>query len=98
MIIVISTLTAKPGTADQVFAAAAPCIEATRHEPGCVSYDLNESRTIPDQLVFVERWETREHLQSHFDQPHMAAWREAGAPYILNRQIEIIHADKIETL
>ena len=98
MIYVVATLSIKPGTAADVLAAADPCIEATRNEAGCLSYDLSQSMTDESTLVFVERWKSRADLDLHFKQPHMAVWREKGAQYIDSRKIEIIEAEEVETL
>ncbi len=98
MIYLVATLKIEPGSKDKVLAAARPCIAATRQEKGCISYDLHQSLSDENTLVFVERWETREALDGHFTQPHMLAWREAGGPYFLDRKIEIIHPDKVVEL
>ena len=92
MIYLIATLTIKPGSLDNIMEAVRPCIEATRKEDGCISYDLHRNVTEPDQLVFVERWESRPQLDAHFSTPHLIAWREAGEPFFLDRKIEIIEA------
>lgn len=96
MIHLIATLTIKPGSLDAIREAVMPCIEATRREDGCVSYDLHQSLTDENTLVFVERWETRAHLEAHFDTPHLIAWREAGSPYFIDRKIEIIEGGDVE--
>ena len=98
MIYLIATLTLKPGSRETVIEAAKPCIEATRKEPGCIRYDLNADVLLEDQLVFVEQWKTREDLDLHFQQPHMAVWREAGGPYIVERTIEVVHPEQVEQL
>ncbi|MCX7324038.1 MAG: putative quinol monooxygenase [Hyphomicrobiales bacterium] len=98
MIYLIATLRIKPGSLAAVTAAVTPCLEATRKEAGCISYDLHADVTDPEALVFVERWETREALTAHFGTPHLQAWREAGGPHIVSRKIEIIHPDRVETL
>ena len=98
MIYIIATLTIKPGTRDAVIAAAKPCIEATRQEPGCVRYDLNADVTNENQLVFVEQWKTREDVDLHLKTPHVAAWREAGGQYFLDRKIEVINPQNVEVL
>lgn len=98
MIYVVATLTVAPEQREELIAAAQPCIAATRQEPGCISYDLTASTTDAGTAIFVERWQTREDLQSHFGQPHMAVWREASSKLITARTVEIIHADQIETL
>lgn len=90
MIYLIATLKIKPGSLPEIMEAVAPCLDATRKEDGNISYDLFQSTTDPDTLTFVERWETREALEAHFETPHLIAWREAGEPLFLDRKIEII--------
>lgn len=97
MIYVIATLAIRPGSLEALRAAAADCIAATRKEKGCISYDLHASLTDPEKLVFVERWESREDLTAHSKQRHLAAWREASAPNLISRTIEVVHVDKVET-
>lgn len=96
MIYVVATLVIKPGSLDALRAPAAACVAATRAEQGCIAYELFHSLSDPEKLVFVERWETREALTAHSKQPHLAAWREASAPYLVSRVIEIIHPERIE--
>jgi len=98
MIYVIATITIKPGSAASVLEAANPCIKATREETGCISYDLTQSMNDENTLTFVERWESYDNLKSHFNQPHMLLWREKGAQFITDRNIEIITAESVKQL
>lgn len=98
MIYVIATMTIKPGTRDQVLAAAKPCIEATRKETGCIFYDLNTSATDPNLLTFVERWESRDHLAAHAKTDHIKAWRAASGEHVVSRQIEIINPASVDKM
>jgi quinol monooxygenase YgiN len=97
MIYVIATLKLTPGAQPRLAEPARICIDATRKEKGCLSYDLHASVADADTMVFVERWETREDLTAHSKQPHLQTWREISAPYLLSRSIEIVHPEKIET-
>ena len=98
MIYVIATLTIKPGSLEALRGPAAACIAATRVEEGCVSYELFESLDDPEKLVFVERWASREaHLSAHARTPHVLAWREASAPQLISRKIEVVHPEKVES-
>lgn len=97
MILVIARLVVRPGSVPHLLGPAKVVIETTRREEGCISYDLFTSTTDPEGLVFIERWETREALSRHARTPHVAAWREAGKPYVIERQIEIITPETIET-
>lgn len=98
MIYVIATVKIRPGSFDAVREAAMPCIEATREEPGCELYDMNLSVSNSQRLVFVERWKSRDDLEKHFSTPHMKKWRELAAPHIVERTIEIISPERVETL
>lgn len=98
MIFVIATFKTPLKDRDELLAASRPCIEATRKEDGCLSYDLHQSVSDPDQVVFVERWRDREALELHFQSAHLAAWKRAAGPLIVDRSVEIIAPDKVETL
>ncbi|MDQ6435821.1 putative quinol monooxygenase [Mesorhizobium sp. LHD-90] len=97
MIYVLATLTTKPGSMEALRAPALACIEGTRKEKGCLSYELFTSVTEPEKLVFIEHWESPEHLAEHMKQPHLIAWREASVPHLVSRKVEVIHPDKVET-
>ncbi len=71
MIYVVATLTIKPGSLDDVMAGVRPCIEATRQEEGCMSYDIHQSLTEENTLVYVERWRDMDAIKAHFEMPHM---------------------------
>lgn len=96
MIYLIATLHIKPGSLPTIMEAVAPCIEATRKETGCISYDLVQSLTDENTLMFVERWTDKAALDAHFHEPHLIAWREAGEPFFLGRKIEIIEPANVE--
>ena len=96
MLYLIATLKIKPGSMPAILEAVKPCIEATRKEKGCISYDLHQSVSDENQLVFVERWTDKASLEAHFKEPHLIAWRDAGSQYFLDRKIEIIENGDVE--
>ena len=94
MIFVISTVHLKPGALEACLAAARPCIAGTVKEDGCISYDVHTSVTDPDKIVFVERWESRAHLDAHMATPHMARWQqERAALGLTGRTITVYEAE-----
>lgn len=97
MIYVVATLRVKPGKLSQLLEAARLVIAGTRKEDGCLFYDLHQSVTDPDQVVFVERWTSREALGKHFEAPHMVPWRATGAECLESRKVEIITPENVET-
>jgi len=96
MIYLLATLQIKPGSLPAIRQAVEPCIQATRKEKGCISYELCQSFSDENTLIFVERWSDRAALDAHFKEPHLIAWREAGSPYILDAKIEIIENADVE--
>jgi quinol monooxygenase YgiN len=96
MIYVIATIELKPGSVEQIRAAAAACRAETLKEVGCIAYEMFSSLDNPDKVVVVEKWQTREDLTTHSKQPHLKVWRDASAPFTASRKIEIVHPEKVE--
>jgi len=98
MIYVIAELRLKPGMAEKAAAEARKVVAATVKEDGCLAYDFHLSVSDPTRLVAVERWTSREALSRHMDQPHLKAWRAAGAEFVVARDVQIITPEKVEKL
>ena len=45
-------------------------IDSTREEDGCVSYSLYGDIEDHSILTFIETWESKEHLDAHFETEH----------------------------
>lgn len=82
MILVIAKFEAKPGERENVLAAAAPCIEATRREEGCLAYDLLSMADDELAFTFVEKWTSKEALARHQQTEHIRVFKERRAPYV----------------
>ena len=98
MIYIIATIFIKPGSLEQVLPLAKTCIDATRQEEGCLSYDLHQSVTDENTLVFVERWKDQDAINVHFMEPHLTAWIEAGKPFITGKKVEIITPQEVKEI
>lgn len=96
MIYVIAVLETDPSQTARVIAAAEPLITATQAEAGCISYELHADVRTPSRLVFVETWESREHLEDHFKTPHIAAFGAAISGAVLKQRLEIVDAKNVE--
>ncbi len=79
MIIVIATITAAAGKRDELIKVARKCVVETRKEAGCRQYDLMASTDNDADIVFFERWDSREALDQHMKTPHMAAFAKEKA-------------------
>jgi quinol monooxygenase YgiN len=45
-------------------------IEETRKESGCISYDLCQDIDNSNILTFIEKWESKQHLDEHMKTAH----------------------------
>ncbi|MGB5758683.1 MAG: putative quinol monooxygenase [Acidimicrobiales bacterium] len=88
MLIVAGTIRIEPEHRDQMFAAVAPMVAATRAEPGCRAYSFSPDVDDPGLVHLYELWEDQAALDAHFVSEHMATWRQASAGLpILGRDI-----------
>ena len=70
---VIARAKAKPDRVAQVRAILIALVEATRREPGCLSYELLQNHDDPTDFAFIERWASQAAEQAHFMTPHLLA-------------------------
>ena len=47
----------------------------TRAEKGCIFYDLHENPADPEDLTFIEEWESEEDLDAHGQSAHIQEGR-----------------------
>lgn len=82
-----------------LFEAAKRMSEATRAEPGCLSYFMGVDVERPSALRLTETWRNRASLDTHFATPHMAAFRNAlRAEGGIRTEIEIFAVNRREPL
>ena len=79
MILVIGSVTAKPGRYEEALALSQEHVARSRIEPGCVSHAVHRDTENPDRLVFVEEWVDQASLQQHFKVPASRAFAKALA-------------------
>lgn len=97
MLMIIGVLTIKPERIDEIKALLVDVRAATLKERGNISYDGHISLNDPSKLVFIERWESREAFDRHLTEPHLLRWRKAATEFVVDRKIEIVHVDRVET-
>jgi quinol monooxygenase YgiN len=74
---IVANIRAKAGQEDLVLAELERLVEPTRHERGCIQYDLHRNNDHAGHFLFFENWETRELWQAHMASAHIARYREA---------------------
>jgi quinol monooxygenase YgiN len=72
-IILTAMVKAKPGQEDAVKEVLLSLVEPTRQEPGCLCYNLHQSKSDPGMFMFYEQWASKEAIDAHGKTPHMKA-------------------------
>lgn len=72
-IILTAMVKAKPGKEDAVKEVLLALVEPTRKEPGCLCYNLHQSKSDKTQFMFYEQWASKEAIDAHGKTPHMKA-------------------------
>ncbi len=75
-IVVVARLEAKAGRDDEARDALVALIAPTHAEDGCQLYALHESQESRGTFFFVERWQSRAHLDAHLANTHLTAFLE----------------------
>ena len=73
----IAKILAKEGKQELVKSELLKLIAPTRAEEGCINYDLHQDNKNPNLFVFHENWESRDHLQKHLSNAHIAHYIKA---------------------
>ncbi len=77
---------------DMVLALAKDLVRYSRHDAGCIDYDLWVSSSNPAQMMFVETWDTPENLKAHSESSHF----ERLVPMINDMTTDGFHMDKFQ--
>ena len=72
-IILTAIVKAKPGQEEAVKEVLLGMVEPTRKEPGCLCYNLHQSKSDKTQFMFYEQWASQEAIDAHGKTPHMKA-------------------------
>lgn len=75
MLIVAGEIEIDPAHRERAIAAALEMMEATRREPGCISYTFSGDLAYAGRFRIFEEWQSQADLDLHFASPHMAAFQ-----------------------
>jgi quinol monooxygenase YgiN len=64
------TIKAKAGKGKELEAAFAPCVAATKKEPGCLAYELNRDPDDPLAYLMYEKFKGVAALEDHLKRAH----------------------------
>ena len=67
----IVTLVFEASDPDRLLPILSKYVVVSRGHPGCRNIDLAASATTPGRFVIIQKWESAEAQQAHFDSPEM---------------------------
>lgn len=87
MIYLVAMSRAKPGHESDLRQSLTGLIDPTRAEPGCVQYDLHESRDSPGEFMFYEIWASQADLDAHAASQHLQAHAARSADWVAEARL-----------
>lgn len=84
------TLNLKPGMLDATLAAGVPFVEATRKEPGCISFDAYRATDGRDCYVAVECFRDKEAYAAHRNTPHTLEFLPLLGANLISASVEML--------
>lgn len=74
-ILVLGTLRVPAEALERARPAMEAMMTASRAEDGCLAYAYSQDLLDPGLIRVTEAWRDRAALATHFETPHLAAWR-----------------------
>jgi quinol monooxygenase YgiN len=71
-VVVLVSLTAHPGKEAEGERLLSELLGPTHAEEGCILYSLHRAADDPQRFAFVERWASRELLETHMGSDHIS--------------------------
>jgi quinol monooxygenase YgiN len=77
MIIVLGSVVAREGRANEALSLSREHVARSRAEPGCIAHSVHQDTENALRLVFVEQWTSQAALWEHFKVPASRAFAKA---------------------
>lgn len=71
-------------------AKAAGVIEKSRQDEGCLQYDYFFSADRDNEILLLEKWESKELQEKHGQQPHFAELGKLKEKYKIQSKLELL--------
>ena len=97
MFIVIGKLTIKEPKINEAIALSQKHVSRVRQQAGCISYAVHTDTELKNLLVFIERWQTMNHLEKHFQTTAALEFTEKISKLVkVTPSIEIYHSKALQ--
>ncbi|APZ93899.1 putative quinol monooxygenase [Fuerstiella marisgermanici] len=98
MIIVIATITCRPGTRSDFLNEFYKIVPDVLREKGCIEYaptidattGLDNQHLDENRVTIVEKWETVDDLKLHFTAPHMMTYRPKVKDFVVGSELRVL--------
>ena len=102
MIIVIATITCRPGTRSNFLNEFNQIVPDVLREKGCIEYaptidattGLDKQHLNEDRVTIVEKWDSVEDLKAHLAAPHMIAYRPKVKDFVMGSELRVLESAK----
>lgn len=79
MIVVSGRIVVAEGALPRLRPVMEAMVKASRAEAGCIEYYYGPDLLDANAFLVLEKWESWEDFDAHFEKPHLKAWRAALA-------------------
>jgi quinol monooxygenase YgiN len=86
-LVVIATVVAKNGSAEELRSELLKLVASTVQEDGCISYTLHQDNENPALFIFHETWESPGHLAKHIESGHYRAYADAAENLVAGKAV-----------
>ena len=82
MYVITIRMRALPSHVDELTRLSLATVEPSRAEPGCVVFELLQSTSDPDEILFYEAYVDRAAFERHLEAKHVRAWQALALPLV----------------
>lgn len=87
---IIATIIIKEEFRSELMDVFKSVVDATRKEPGCISYNLNQDVKDATKYVILEQWKDQSAIDSHNESTHFQAFAKAIQGKIESLIIDVV--------
>lgn len=91
MVVLAVTWIAKVGQEAEVMSILSKLTEASRQEPGCVTFQVHRHKTEPRRFFIYEQYKDDAALESHRATPHFLQYARKELPRIADRVEGVVY-------
>ncbi len=87
---IIATILIKDEFRNELMEVFKTVVDATRREPGCISYKLNQDVKDSNKYIILEEWKDQQAIDSHNASDHFQTFAKAIQGKIDNLTIDVV--------